>query len=412
MGSTDLSNSRQDSSNPRCFPNTAVPDESLVCRNTRANARSKTFSDPASHSARQDHTPIRPGTACRHPSSSLSRSVNRATEWLQLLNLAAVDAFHRFPAPGGPMLLTPLLDPRYSSSSGDHKRQRLVMSPGILYFNQGTEEASRPKAAIPSSHAAASRGPQAHSPSIKSTAQSSNAPIPNTPFGAPTKQARQLSDTQGSSLPNATPSSLAPSPAHSTHSRSTAAASSTIASARDSDKGNSEGSNASHPSSSAGRSEPAATRGPSASVGAGSTTALLYTTSQEFGQIWTQTTAFLHRTFSPTYRVGSLYLDSWTNGTQKRGLERLKASLLRGDTFLLMRNTTLQLRDLLKKSIAVNKAQAADIERHAKTIEEARRFRHGQGELETGKESSTSTPSEEEECSGRTGGDGGGPSSS
>ncbi|KAF9949325.1 hypothetical protein BGZ70_001826 [Mortierella alpina] len=281
----------------------------------------------------------------------------------------------------------------------------------------GTEEASRPKAAIPSSHAAASRSPQALAPSIKSTAQSSNAPIPNTPSGAPTKQDRQLSDAQGS-LPNATPSPLAPSApsAHScsTTTTTTTAASSTITSARDRDRGNSEGPNASHPSSSAGRSEPAATRGPSASVGAGSTTALLYTTSQEFGQIWTQTTAFLHRTFSPTYRVGSLYLDSWTNGTQKRGLERLKASLLRGDTFLLMRNTTMQLRDLLKKSIAVNKAQAADIERHAKTIEEARRFRHGQGELETGKESSTSTqsPSEEEECSSRTGGDGDGTKSS
>lgn len=75
----------------------------------------------------------------------------------------------------------------------------------------------------------------------------------------------------------------------------------------------------------------------------------------------------------------------------------------------------MQLRDLLKKSLAANKAQAADIERHAKTIEEARRFRHGQGELETGKESSTTnnqSPSNEEECSCRTGGDSDGPNSS
>ncbi|KAF9575061.1 hypothetical protein EC968_004558 [Mortierella alpina] len=287
------------------------------------------------------------------------------------------------------------------------------MSPGILHFTQGTEEASRPKTSIPSPHVAASRGPQGHSPSVKSTAHSSHIPIPNTHSGAPTKPDRPLLGPQ-SSLPSATPPPPALSAATSTHARSTPAASSTIASARDRDAGDSEGGSPPRSPSAAGRSEPAASRGPSASVGAGSTTALLYTTSQEFGQIWTQTTAFLYRTFSPTYRVGSLYLDSWSNGAQKRGLERLKASLLRGDTFLLMRNTTMQLRDLLKKSIAANKAQAADIERHAKTIEEARRFRHGQGDLEAGKESNTTShsASEEDESDSRTGGDSDGPNSS
>ncbi|KAF9916875.1 hypothetical protein BX616_002564 [Lobosporangium transversale] len=106
-------------------------------------------------------------------------------------------------------------------------------------------------------------------------------------------------------------------------------------------------------------------------VGAGiSTSALLFSTSQEFSQIWSQTTAFLHRTFSPTYRVGNLYLESWTNGTQKRGLERFKTSLLRGDAFLLVRNVTIQLKDLLKRTIA----EAAELERRqAQVLEDKKR---------------------------------------
>ncbi|KAG0321211.1 hypothetical protein BGZ99_004063 [Dissophora globulifera] len=116
----------------------------------------------------------------------------------------------------------------------------------------------------------------------------------------------------------------------------------------------------------------------SAYVGAGSSTsAFLYSTSQEFGQIWTQTTAFLHRTFSPTYRVGNLYLESWTNGTQKRGLERLRTSMLRGDAFLLVRNMTVQLQSVVARNIT----ESREMERHVKKIENEKR-RGGQGQAQ------------------------------
>ncbi|KAI7820415.1 hypothetical protein BC939DRAFT_457917 [Gamsiella multidivaricata] len=164
--------------------------------------------------------------------------------------------------------------------------------------------------------------------------------------------------------------------------RSTVNLPSITASARN--NGDHEGGPSSSPSSSSSSSSPSSRRSDSspkasssAYVGAGtSTAAILYTTSQEFGVIWNQTTAFLHRTFSPTYRVSGLYLDSWTNGTQRRGLERLKSNVMRGDAFVLVRNMTLQLKDLLKRSIA----ETANIERHSRAIEEKKGQSRGQGQ--------------------------------
>lgn len=151
----------------------------------------------------------------------------------------------------------------------------------------------------------------------------------------------------GSSSPTSSPSSPAPSP-----------------------------SSSSSPSSPSGRSSDAKKSTNKAYVGAGvSTSAFLYSTSQEFGQIWSQTTAFLHRTFSPTYRVGSLYIESWTNGTQRRGLERLKANVLRGDAFVLVRNMTRQLKDVWRRSLA----EALEMDRRSKTIEDKQKPHQKQG---------------------------------
>ncbi|KAF9432176.1 hypothetical protein BGZ76_011176 [Entomortierella beljakovae] len=58
------------------------------------------------------------------------------------------------------------------------------------------------------------------------------------------------------------------------------------------------------------------------------------------------TTAFLYRTFSPTYRISSLYIDSFGNGSQVRGLERIKNSMVRGDALSLAKGTTTQMKDI------------------------------------------------------------------
>lgn len=172
--------------------------------------------------------------------------------------------------------------------------------------------------------------------------------------------------------------------------RSTVNSATIAAAARNArNRGESDDKSASTSSPSSGR------RGSSASstgstVGAGTpTSALLFSTSQEVHQVWSQTTAFLHRTFSPTYRVSHLYWDSWTNGTQRRGLERLKTSVLRGDAFRLMQNTTVQLRNLWNRSIAESKAHASEIERQAKAFEEKTR----QIKQRAFKKSSSSSPS-------------------
>ncbi|KAF9388814.1 hypothetical protein CPB97_000340 [Podila verticillata] len=94
-----------------------------------------------------------------------------------------------------------------------------------------------------------------------------------------------------------------------------------------------------------------------------SSSTLLYSTNQVLQERLMQTTAFLHRTFSPTYRVGNLYIESWTNGTQKRGLERLRTSVERGDAFMLVRNTAVQLKSLVVRSLAASRSRAMESER-------------------------------------------------
>ncbi|KAF9575907.1 hypothetical protein EC968_001290 [Mortierella alpina] len=71
------------------------------------------------------------------------------------------------------------------------------------------------------------------------------------------------------------------------------------------------------------------------------------------------TSAFLYRTFSPTYRICRLYVDSWNNGTQRRGLERIKTSVVRGDAFTLVRNTTTQMRDVWRRVMVAYRLKAA-----------------------------------------------------
>ncbi|KAF9577298.1 hypothetical protein BGW38_007590, partial [Lunasporangiospora selenospora] len=88
----------------------------------------------------------------------------------------------------------------------------------------------------------------------------------------------------------------------------------------------------------------------------------LLSTRQEVHQAWDQTSAFLYRTFSPTYRVGLMYIDSWSNGTQVRGLERLRVSLQRGDALILVRNTTVRLTELFHRSLTAARGQQGAIE--------------------------------------------------
>ncbi|KAI8360982.1 hypothetical protein B0O80DRAFT_436404 [Mortierella sp. GBAus27b] len=56
------------------------------------------------------------------------------------------------------------------------------------------------------------------------------------------------------------------------------------------------------------------------------------------------TTAFFYRTFSPTYRVTRLYIDSWSNGSQRRGLGRIRNSVFRGDAFKLIKGSAVHMK--------------------------------------------------------------------
>ncbi|KAG9072385.1 hypothetical protein KI688_000155 [Linnemannia hyalina] len=261
--------------------------------------------------------------------------------------------------------------------------------PGIRYYNQGTEETTgRPMSSAattprPSQGTAAKNHNNANASNNNGTSNSNNSSNTNNTntrsSATPGQRTTTLHQQSGSHPYPLTPSSWSsqpptpPSPPSSL-SRSTVNSATIAAAARSArNRGESDDKSASTSSPSSGR------RGSSASstgstVGAGTpTSALLFSTSQEFHQVWSQTTAFLHRTFSPTYRVSHLYWDSWTNGTQRRGLERLKTSVLRGDAFRLMQNTTVQLRSLWNRSIAESTARASEIERQAKAIEEKTR---------------------------------------
>ncbi|KAI7825227.1 hypothetical protein BC939DRAFT_449067 [Gamsiella multidivaricata] len=73
------------------------------------------------------------------------------------------------------------------------------------------------------------------------------------------------------------------------------------------------------------------------------------------------TTAFFYRTFSPTYRISRLYIDSWTNGSQRRGLERIKNSVVRGDALTLVKGTTTHMKDVWKQVMTAYRVKSANI---------------------------------------------------
>ncbi|KFH68126.1 hypothetical protein MVEG_06855 [Podila verticillata NRRL 6337] len=75
------------------------------------------------------------------------------------------------------------------------------------------------------------------------------------------------------------------------------------------------------------------------------------------------TVAFFYRTFSPTYRVSNLYIDSWSNGSQLRGLARIKTSVVRGDAFTLIRSTTVQMKDVWHQVLAARASQKKTYQR-------------------------------------------------
>ncbi|KAG0238274.1 hypothetical protein BGW42_006554 [Actinomortierella wolfii] len=72
-----------------------------------------------------------------------------------------------------------------------------------------------------------------------------------------------------------------------------------------------------------------------------------------------KTFAFLYRTFSPTYRVGRLYIESWSNGTQRRGFERIRNNLLRGDAWTLTLNTTAHLKNIWHQVMAARRVSSS-----------------------------------------------------
>ncbi|KAF9137123.1 hypothetical protein BG015_002837 [Linnemannia schmuckeri] len=358
----------------------------------------------------------------RHSSPSTSASsLARTAEWLRwLIHSAAVSSLEAVPNDSTKQLM--LLDlPVDGSCTGSRTRSEFDRMPGTRYYNQGTEETTgRPM----STAATTTRSSQSTTAKNHNNANAignsnnsgtgnnnnnnnnnnnSNTTNTNTRSNTGSGQSTTTPHQQSGSHPYPlTPSSWSsqpptpPSPP-SSFNRSTVNSATVAAAARNArSRGESDDKSASSSSSSGRRGSSSSSTG--STVGAGTpTSALLFSTSQEFHQVWSQTTAFLHRTFSPTYRVSHLYWDSWTNGTQRRGFERLKTSVLRGDAFRLMQNTTVQLRNLWNRSVAESKAHASEIERQAKAIEEKTRQiqQRAFGKSSSSSSSTSSTPSSE-----------------
>ncbi|KAG0254346.1 hypothetical protein BG011_005808 [Mortierella polycephala] len=310
-------------------------------------------------------------SSCSSASSFLGSPTKKSAEWLDwLVRTAAVNSSDCISTEflREPMLLNLSLDSHAEfASQGIQRRHGFNARPGVLYYSQGTEEASRTKSPIQPSAAPSTRAkPSTHSNNNGNNNINNNNINNNIDsYTIPTRS--WACESQESPLTEEVPSPSSQSNQTTSNTHRT-----TSRNREEADRKAS-----AHSSSVSATSATSATvRSSTASVGAGSTSALLNTTGQEFHQIWNQTTAFLYRTFSPTYRVGHLYLESWTNGTQKRGFERLQTSLVRGDTFLLVRNTTAQLRDLWARSMAASRAREEDAKRHLKTIEDQRRQGH------------------------------------
>jgi len=256
-------------------------------------------------------------------------------------------------------LLLDCLSSLSSSGQGSHHQSR-HHAPGMVHLNQGTEEASRAPASI-SSSGAASAGPRAQRhPSVAKAAGYDT--HEHTSHEADENSIPEPQDEMSNSGKTFTPPS-----AVRVLNRSTTLSSAKVASRnQDSDKSSSSSSSSTPISSSPTSSSPS-------SSGTGSSP-LLLSANQEFYEAWTRTTAFLHRTFSPTYRVGGLYIDSWTNGAQRRGLEKMKTSLLRGDAWVLVKGITAQLQNRWKQSITDSEKRVKDTERRAKSVEDMKRL--------------------------------------
>ncbi|KAF8975487.1 hypothetical protein BGZ46_009076 [Entomortierella lignicola] len=267
--------------------------------------------------------------------------------------------------------------------------------PGLRHYSQGTEETSRPK---PSIH-----------PPARSVSRSQNLPTKSTLGTDQSDINSSNSDTQSQTQRTGSPSaSVTPTiPIAFVRSNMASTSSSTTTSSRnneDSEENSSpppsSSSSSPSPSSSSTPSTPTSASGRSGSATSNtvfgtrsSTSTLLISTTQEFNQIWAQTTAFLYRTFSPTYRLGNLYIESWTNGTQVRGFERLRTSLLRGDPFALLHNMTGRLQGLWRRSIA----EAAEIERKLRAMEKSK---SGQGKAREAKPANTSSSNKSNNSNG------------
>ncbi|KAF9952788.1 hypothetical protein BGZ72_005916 [Mortierella alpina] len=108
------------------------------------------------------------------------------------------------------------------------------------------------------------------------------------------------------------------------------------------------------------------------------------------------TTAFFYRTFSPTYRICQLYVNSWSNGTQRRGLERIKTSVVRGDAFTLVRNTTTQMQDVWRRVMVAYSVKAASARTKVVSIAsasaawKAKKIDGNNGDIGTGSERNSS----------------------
>ncbi|KAG0055985.1 hypothetical protein BGZ83_006752 [Gryganskiella cystojenkinii] len=84
------------------------------------------------------------------------------------------------------------------------------------------------------------------------------------------------------------------------------------------------------------------------------------------------TMAFFYRTFSPTYRVSQMYIDSWTNGQQRRGIERMQKSVVNGNAFALVKGATTHMKDVWNQVKAAYKVKAANAKREAARIQAAK----------------------------------------
>lgn len=127
------------------------------------------------------------------------------------------------------------------------------------------------------------------------------------------------------------------------------------------------------------------------------------------------TTAFLYRTFSPTYRTTRLYIDSWSNGTQRRGLERIKKSVVRGDAFSLIKGSTTHMKGVWNQVMTAYRAKPSSTTtstatRLASSKREARKDENGGNNEKSERSTNTHHPNSGNNSSSSSGINNGGSS--